>query len=173
MQANELLDIIRGRRSIRRFAADPVTDEQLEPLLEAMQWAPSAGNAQPWRVHVVRDRERKELLAQAALGQRFVAEAPVALVVVADLDEAIRAYGKRGAELYVLQDTAAAVQNLLLAAHAAGLGACWVGAFRESMVSRALSLPEMARPVAVVPVGVPAETPAPPRRKPLTQLVVK
>lgn len=169
----KLLDIIRGRRSIRRFTAGPVSDEQLEPLLEAMQWAPSAGNAQPWRVRVVRDRETKELLAQAALGQRFVAEAPVTLVVVVDQAEARRAYGSRGVELYCHQDTGAAVQNLMLTAHAAGLGSCWVGAFREAEVIRALSLDETTRPVALIPIGVPAEAPAPPRRKPLSQLVVR
>ena len=69
-------------------------------------------------------------------------------------------------DLYCLQDVAAAVQNLLLLAHADGLGACWVGAFRERDVARVLTLPRHLRPVALVAVGVPAESPAPPQRRP-------
>lgn len=169
----DMLEVIQSRRAVRRYAPDPVSDEQLEPLLEAMRWAPSAGNAQPWRVKVVRDAETKGKLAGAALGQRFVAEAPVALVIAVHLDEAHRAYGQRGVDLYCLQDTGTAVQNLMLAAHAAGLGTCWVGAFRESEVAAALGLPRHLRPVAIIPLGVPAEAPAAPRRKPLSELVMR
>lgn len=168
-----MLALIRSRRSVRRFDADAgaVPDEVVDELLEAMRWAPSAGNAQPWRAYVVRDEATRRRLAAAALGQAFVAEAPVTIVVAVELREARSAYGARGEELYCVQDSAAAIQNLLLAAHARGLGTCWVGAFRERSVAEALGLPAAERPVAIVPVGRPAEAPDPPSRRPLEALV--
>jgi nitroreductase len=166
----DLLELIRSRRSVRRFTSELVADEVIEELLEAMRWAPSAGNAQPYRIHVVRDDAIKAQLSVAALGQRFIAEAPVVVVVTTERFEAQRAYRARGEELYCIQDSAAAIQNLLLLAHSKGLGACWVGAFRERSVAEALSLPGEQRPVAVIPVGVPATTPNPPRRRSLREL---
>jgi nitroreductase len=168
----EFLELVTSRRSVRSFRTDPVSNEELTPLFEAMRWAPSAGNAQPWRLHVVRPSALRQRLAEAALGQRFIAQAPVVLVVAVELAEAQRAYGSRGTDLYGLQDTAAALQNALLAAAAAGLGSCWVGAFREELVSEALNLPATHRPVALVPVGWPAETPQAPARRPLKDLVI-
>ncbi|HIE48213.1 TPA: nitroreductase family protein, partial [Candidatus Bipolaricaulota bacterium] len=148
-----------------------VPPELLDQLLEAARWAPSAGNAQPWRFVVVGSEELKEGLVRAALGQRFLAQAPVVIVVCADLTRARQAYGSRGETLYCLQDTAAAVQNLHLAAFEQGLGTCWVGAFDEAEVARLLGLPPGLRPVALVPVGYPAETPAPRPRRPLSEIV--
>lgn len=167
----ELLGIIKGRRSIRRFKPDPIPEEDLVEVLEAATWAPSAGNAQPWRFVVVRDPELRGKLVAAALGQGFIAEAPVVVVVCVDLERARRAYGERGETLYCIQDTAAATQNMLLIAHAKGLGTCWVGAFSEEKVRTALALPEGLRPVAIVPMGRPAEEPRPRPRRPLEEVV--
>ncbi len=167
---DDLLHLMRTRRSVRKLSSQPLPAGSEAKLLEAFLWAPSGGNAQPWHVRVVRDPERKRRLCQAALSQRFVEEAPVLFVVCADLDRAFKAYKQRGAELYCLQDTAAAVQNLLLAAHAMGLGACWVGAFRETSVREALALPEHLRPVALVPVGLPEEQPRPTSRRPIEEI---
>jgi nitroreductase len=166
-----LVEIIKGRRSIRRFKPDVIPEEDLVRILEAATWAPSAGNAQPWRFIVVRGPELKRKLVAAALGQGFIAEAPVVIVVCADLERARRAYGDRGVGLYCIQDTAAATQNLLLAAHAKGLGACWVGAFSEDEVRGALSLPQELRPVAIVPLGHPDQEPRPRPRRPLDEVV--
>lgn len=149
-------EAILTRRSIRRFQDRPVKREQLEKLLEAARWAPSAGNLQPWVFVVVTAADARAALAAAAFGQRFVAEAPAVIGVAAAPPED-SPYGLRGRELYCLQDTAAAVQNVLLAAHAMGLGACWVGAFDDGAVARALDLRRGERPVALVPVGVPAQ----------------
>jgi len=96
-------------------------------------------------------------LAQAAGGQSFVAEAPVVIVVCADPARSAQRYRERGRTLYTYQDTAAATQNLLLAATDLGLGACWVGAFDTEGVSRALALPDGLIPVAMVPVGFPLQ----------------
>jgi len=168
----EVLAAIRARRSVREF--DPrreVSATELETLLEAARWAPSAGNAQPWRFVVVRDLNLRRGLAQAAWGQGFLAQAPVVIVVCADLARAREAYGQRGETLYCLQDTAAAIQNMLLAATQLGLGTCWVGAFQEEEVSRLLGLPPHLRPVALIPVGYPAHSPPPRPRRPLAEIV--
>ena len=119
--------MIKKRCSVRRYQATPVPEEAIGQLLEAARWAPSAGNLQPWFFYVVRSQGVKECLAAAALEQRFIAQAPVVIVVCAEPERSARVYGERGRRLYCYQDTAAAVQNILLAATAMGLGTCWVG----------------------------------------------
>ena len=152
-------DIIRERRSVRAFTAQDVSDEEAETLVEAACLAPSAGNLQPWEFVVVKDPGVKRRLVDAAHGQSFISKAPVVFVVCAVPGRSASGYGSRGRELYCLQDTAAAVQNLLLTATANGLGSCWIGAFDEGRAADALGLPEGIRPVAIVPVGYPAESP--------------
>ena len=161
----ETLECIRSRRSIRKFKADEIDDETLLSLLESAIQAPSAGNTQEWHFFIIREQASKQKLAEAAMGQGFLVEAPVVIVVAADLEEIGRAYGERGRTLYAIQDTAAAIQNLLLAAWDRGLGACWVGAFSEKAVSDLLALPSHLRPVALIPLGRPAEMPRKPERK--------
>ncbi len=167
---DSLLTLIRSRRSVRKLTSDALPEGSEDKLLEAFAWSPSGGNVQPWHVRVVQDADTKRRLCQAALSQQFVADAPVVFVICADLDRAFRAYKQRGVDLYCLQDSAAATQNLLLAAHAMGLGACWVGAFRERSVRETLALPDHLRPVAIVAVGVPAEEPRVPPRRPLSEI---
>lgn len=167
----DLLEAIKKRRSVRKYTGDPVTDDEVRGLLEAAIAAPSAGNAQPWRFILVRDRGLQEKLVQAAHGQRFIAEAPVVIAVCADLTRARRAYGDRGANLYCLQDTAAAIQNMLLAATARGLGTCWIGAFDEGRASEVLKLPVGLRPVAMIPVGRSSEPAQARDRRPLSEVV--
>ena len=154
-------EVIERRYSLRDF--DPARDvapEDVEKILRAAIRAPSAGNLQPWFFVVVREEKKKEALARAALDQRFVARAPVVVVVCADPDRSAMRYGGRGVSLYCLQDTAAATENLLLAAVALGLGGCWVGAFHEEEAARALDLPSHLRPVAIVPLGHATRPPA-------------
>lgn len=137
--------------------ARDVPPETVTKLIQAAVRAPSAGNCQPWHFYIVREPEAKRALAQAALNQWFLSEAPVVVVVCADPERSAARYGDRGRYLYSIEDTAAASENLLLAAVASGLGACWVGAFDEEAASRALDLPAHLRPVAIIPVGYPAE----------------
>lgn len=166
-----ILALIRERRSVRRFRPDPVPSETITALLEAARWAPSAGNLQPWFFYVVTKQKEREMLAKAAWDQRFVAQAPVSLVVCAEPERSARVYGDRGRSLYCYQDTAAAVQNILLAASSLGLGACWVGAFREEEVRLCLAIPPGRVPVAIVPVGYPAgETEHRPGRRELSEI---
>lgn len=152
--------VLDNRHSVRNF--DPAEDlppETVERLLTAAIRAPSAGNRQPWHFYVVRDPEVQRALAMAAYGQEFVAKTPVVIVVCADAEQSAARYGRRGRELYCLQDTAAATEHILLAAVALGLGGCWVGAFDERRAARALNLPVQHRPVAILPVGKPAGLP--------------
>ena len=167
----DILDAIMGRRSVRAYARRDVPEEIVERLIDAARWAPSAGNVQPWEFIVVRKHETKRKLVVAALNQTFIEEAPVVIVVCADETRSARAYGSRGATLYCIQDTAAAIQNLHLAAYSMGLGTCWVGAFREALAREALKLPSHVRPVAIIPVGYPAERPAPRPRRSLDEII--
>jgi nitroreductase len=167
----DVFEAIMGRRSIRAFKAADVPPETVEKLIDAGRWAPSAGNIQPWEFIIVRKPEIKRKLAKAALGQSFIEEAPVVIVVCADEERSAHGYGGRGRTLYCIQDTAAAIQNIHLAAYALGLGTCWVGAFREDEAREALKIPEGIRPVAIIPVGYAAEAPSPRSRRPLKQII--
>lgn len=167
----EVFEAIKGRRSIRAFKESPIPDETVRQLIDAARWAPSAGNIQPWEFIIVKKPEVKHRLAEAALGQFFIEEAPVVIVVCADELRSSQGYGLRGRTLYCIQDTAAAVQNLHLAAYSMGLGTCWVGAFREEEVKRILRIPSGVRPVAIIPVGYPAEKPRYVGRRPLENII--
>ncbi len=163
-------ELIQNRRSVRRFKDEPVSDEEITELLEAARWAPSAGNQQPWHFYVVRDENLLEQLVDVAFGQSFLAEAPVAIVVCAEPERSARRYDDRGRQLYCLQDTGAAIQNMLLLAENMGLSSCWMGAFDEEQCSRVLSLPDERRPVAILPIGHADIDPKAPRRRPLEEI---
>jgi len=164
--------IIKERRSVRRFKNEPIPKETLVKILEAARVAPSAGNVQPWKFMVVRNSNTQQKLADAALGQRWMVTAPVVIVVCAELPRAASAYGQRGVELYALQDTAAAIENMLICAVEEKLAGCWVGAFDEEKVASTLGLnKEKSRPVALVPLGYPNEKPSTPPKRPLDEII--
>ncbi|MDI6689160.1 MAG: nitroreductase family protein [Actinomycetota bacterium] len=162
----EVYEAIYGRKSVRDFdRVKDVPPDLVMKLLKAACQAPSAGNLQPWRFWVIRDQKLKGRLAEAAFHQSFVAEAPILIVVCADLRVASSGYGTRGTALYAIQDTAAAIENLLLAAHVEGLGACWVGAFDERRAIQAMELPAHIRPLALIPIGYPAYVGTKPQKR--------
>ncbi|MGA2385853.1 MAG: nitroreductase family protein [Candidatus Bathyarchaeia archaeon] len=167
----DLLEIIRNRRSIRAYKSEDLPEGTVEKLLEAARWAPSAGNVQPWAFVVAATHNMKLNLSVAAYGQKQVEEASVVIIVCADEARAEESYGLRGKTLFCLQDTAAAIQNILLSAHALGLGSCWVGAFKEEQVRKAVNAPKNMRPVALIPVGTPDETPEARVRRPLSEIM--
>lgn len=167
----ELFEAIMERRSVREFKPTSVPDELLDKILEAARWAPSAGNCQARDFIVVQDSEVKRKLCEAALDQTFIEDAPLNIVVCANRIRSARRYGHRGENLYCLLDAAASVQNILLAVHDLGLGACWIGAFNDRMVAEVLGLPEWLRPVAIIPIGYPDEEPWRTPRLPLKDLV--
>ncbi|WP_457548913.1 nitroreductase family protein [Archaeoglobus sp.] len=169
MPYEHCLEAIFTRVSIRRFKPDPIPEDVIKVILEAGNAAPSAGNLQARDFIVVRDENTKLKLAKAALKQMFIAEAPIVIVVCANYPRSMRVYGERG-RLYAEQDATAAVENILLAVHMLGLGAVWVGAFDEVEVMNLLGIPDYARPIAIIPVGYPAEEPKRRERYPIDYL---
>ncbi len=168
----DVLEAIKGRRSVRAFKSDKnVSEKTVEELIDAARWAPSAGNIQPWEFIVVRKPETKSRLADAAFKQSFIDEAPVVIVVCADENRSSLGYGQRGKTLYCIQDTAAAIQNIHLAAYSLGLGTCWVGAFKEEEAREILKIPQGIRPVALIPVGHPLKLPSPRSKRAVGQIV--
>jgi len=164
-------DAIKTRRSVRRFQEKPVQREVIVELVDMARWAPCASEC--WRFVVVQDEERKRHLATAAR-QRWIASAPVIVVVGADLTARPEITGRWDAykfrSIFPIQDTAAAVQNLMLAAVERDLGTCWIGSFNEGEVSRIVRFPFAVRPVAVVVVGYPADQPGERSRRPLEEV---
>lgn len=168
----DVMDAIRERRSTRHFTPDSVDEFTVGRILEAGASAPSAGNIQPWTFYAVFRQDIKARLSKAAYDQESVISAPVVIVICALPEDTAARYGERGRSLYCLQDTAAATQNILLAAEAFGLGSCWVGAFDETAVAAALGCARGERPVALVPLGFSAgEKPQPPARYDLSRTV--
>jgi nitroreductase len=166
----DVFECMKGRRSIRAFTSAPVKPEHITQILDAGSHAPSAGNIQDWRFVVVKDRGKRIQLAEASMSQMWIADAPVMIVVCTNMDKISERYGDRGRNLYSIQDTAAAIQNMLLAAHALGLASCWIGSFSEDTVTHILRIPEDVRPVAILPIGYPSEKRPMPKRFDLYQL---
>ena len=155
-----ILDVIMNRRSVRDFIDKEIPGDAIDALIDALRWAPSAGNLQSRKFYFIFNPDVRKELARAALNQSFIAKAP--LTVVACLDKSIsKRYGDRGVNLYAIEDVAASVMSMMLAAHELGLGSVWVGAFDEFAVFDILDLPHNLRPIALIPVGYPAKIPRP------------
>jgi nitroreductase len=166
----DVFQAVRERRSIRNFLRKDIPEDVLSRLIDAVRWAPSAGNLQSRKFFIIRDGMTKKQIAVAALNQDFLSTAPLVIVGCADSSIGIR-YGRRGIELYSIQDVAVSVMAMMLVAFENGLGTCWVGAFQEAEVSKILNLPENLRPVAIIPVGYPERIPKPPSRLSVKELV--
>jgi nitroreductase len=158
----ETLEAMLTRRSIREYTQQAVPDELVRELLAAAMQAPSAGNQQPWHFVLVTERSQLEALADGLPYGKMLKTAPLGVAVCADLELAKHPG-------YWVQDCSAATQNLLLAAHALGLGAVWLGVYpveeRVEWVKQLLKLPEQVIPLCVVSLGYPATTPEPPARR--------
>jgi nitroreductase len=142
-----------------KFLPKSVDDRIIGILLYAATHAPSAGEIKEWHFFVIKDKEIKEKLVVAALMQRFIALAPVVIVVAADLEKVALKYAERGEKLYSIQDCSHAAMLIILTAHALGLGSYLVRSFDENEVRRILEMPEYMRPMVIIPIGYPAETP--------------
>jgi nitroreductase len=160
----DVFEAIRTRRSIRKYRSEPMPDEKLELILEAARLAPSAANRQPWRFIVVQNPARKKALAEVANNQAFLKDAAVIVVAMSNPDVSKRWHEK---------DTMIAIEHMVLAATALGYGTCWIGAFDEDSLKRLLKIPEKMKVVALLPIGMPAETPAPSLRKELSEIFSK
>lgn len=169
----DVLTALRTRRSVRCFSPEPVGDDLLWKVLEAGHWAPSAHNKQPWYFIVFRDQEKKQAIADASRWAKFLPEAPVGVLVCARLDYEWKSTPRKWIEWYSVQSSAAAIENMLLAAHALGLGTCWIGDIDTELLARLFTIPSGYEPVAIIALGYPAagfEGKAPPRR-PLEEVV--
>jgi nitroreductase len=149
----DFIQLAKSRRSTRSFKSDNVPKELLNQLIEAAQSAPSAGNCQPWHFYIIQDKTVIKRIREESCRQAFIETAPVLIVVCADIPKTEERYKKRGRELYCIQDTAAAIQNILLCAQSIGLGACWCGHFGEKEISEILNLHNEMQPVAIIPIG--------------------
>lgn len=154
---------IKKRRSIRHFLSKSIPKDFEEKLIEALIWAPSAGNLQSRKFYLVKDKTVKEKLVNLALYQRFLLEAPLVIVACADSRVKER-YSARGRNLYSICDTAVSIENLMLQAIELGLGSCWVGSFDEDKIKKILNTPDYLKPIAVIPIGFPDEKPEAPSR---------
>jgi len=152
-------EVLEKRRSIRKYKDAPVPREKILRMLEAARIAPSASHRQPWHFIVVEDKETIKKLAK----NEWAAEAPVMIVGLAD---------QAASPNWCSNDLGIALEHLVLAATNLGLGTCWMGQTgREEMIKSLLGIPDNFKVVAVVPVGVPDETPAPKERKSLDAIV--
>jgi nitroreductase len=163
-----VLDLMKARCSIRAYRADPVEEAKLLAVLEAGRLAPSACNNQPWRFVVVREAAMRARM-KAVYGYRWFYEAPVIIAVCCQVDEAWvrRKDGKRYGDV----DCAIAADHMTLCAQELGLGTCWVCAFDPSAAREVLDLPEGVEPLALLPLGYPAEVGRPKERKKLSEIV--
>jgi nitroreductase len=150
----DLYEALTTRRSIRSYRPGEVADELVDRLLEAAMLAPSAGNQQPWLFIVSRDHLKFEAIASFHPYCKMITQVPVAIMVCGDPE------GKKWPDFWV-QDCSAAVQNLLLAARAEGLGTVWTGVYplqeRMQKCREVFAIPEHIMPFAVIPVGWPTE----------------
>ncbi|XXJ18209.1 nitroreductase family protein [Desulfovibrio caledoniensis] len=152
----DTLEALRTRRSIRKFIDKPVPDEMVTQILEAAMMAPSAGNGQPWQFIVVNERKRLDAMVDLHPYVKMVLQAQVGVIVCGDLS-------KEKYPGYWVQDCAAAMENMLLAVHALGLGAVWTGIYpKEDRVTgyRAMfNIPDHVIPLGFAPIGWPAQQP--------------
>jgi len=156
----EFMEVVKRRRSIRRYKRDPVPRDILDQILETARIAPSAGHRQPWHFIIVKDGETKKKLGIPS----WAAEAPIVIVGCADTQ--VRQ------EPICFVDVAIALEHIVLAAANFGLGTCWIGRLNaDETIKKVLEIPEQVKVVAVTPLGYPDETPGPKERKALSEIV--
>ena len=157
----DAIQALMSRRSIRRYTREGVSDDIVKQLLEAAMSAPSAGNEQPWQFVVIRQRQVLDAIPSIHPYSQMLKEASLGIVVCGDLS--LEVY--KG---FWVQDCSAATQNMLIAAHALGLGAVWLGFYpfedRVAGLKRMLSLPEQIIPLSLVSIGWPGEQKRPAER---------
>ena len=152
----EALEAIRKRRSVRNYRQDVIKNELLEEIVDCGRLAATARNEQPWEFIVVTDKDKLKKIAEITDYGKFIAQAAACITVVCRETK------------YYLEDGSAAVQNILVAASALGIGSCWVAGDKKPYAKEIMSLlsvPEGYKLIALIPLGYPAEAPSPPKRK--------
>ena len=163
----DVFEAIRSRYSVRGYKPDPVDDEALQQVLEAARQAPTAANRQPFRIVVIHTEGREEEMRRF-YARPWMAQAPLVLVVVVVPSEAWR---RGDGKVYYEVDATIALDHLVLAATALGLGTCWVADFDPAAVREVLGLPDDVEPIALTPLGYPDRDRAATDRRPLDELV--
>ena len=168
----DIYEVLQNRRSVRKYKKDQVPGEKLKNILEAARIAPSWSNKQCWKFIVVRDPDKKKQLAESMPddnpAKKAVGDtAPIVLVLCADP----KASGHQDNKDYYLLDAGLAMQQLMLAAHAEGLGTCWVALFDEAKARPVCAVPPEYRLVALTPLGIPEKQPSPRPRRDLAEIV--
>jgi len=170
----DLFKVIEKRRSIRRFKPEPMAKDDLKKILEAGRLAPSGGNRQPWYFIVVRDLETKRALSIAANNQKFIVDANTVIVALGKPGTITKPpYKLSSTRIPHKQDPMIAIEHMILAATPLGYGTCWIGAFNENEVRKILKIPENLAVIALLPVGIPDESPPPRPRKPFKEIFSK
>lgn len=157
----DALEALMGRRSIRRYTAENIATAMIETILKAAMSAPSANDEQPWHFVVINERAILDRIPEFHKHAQMLKQAPLAILVCGDRKLAVN-------QGYMIQDCSAATENLLIAAHALGLGAVWLGLYpweqRMKPLAELLNLPEDVIPIALISVGHPAEKKPPANR---------
>lgn len=146
-------EFFKKRHSVRKFKREGIKQEDLKEILEAADSAPSAGNLKAREIIIVEDQETKNQVAKFAMGQNFIAEAPLVLVFFSVPMRSAQKYSQRGKNLYSLQDATIAASFAWLQAVILDISACWVGAFDEEKVKEILNVKKDWRPIAILPLG--------------------
>lgn len=164
----EILDLIKSRRSVRRYSSKKVSRELIKKILEAGRWAPSGLNNQPWRFIVITSKEQKEEIKNFTADSRIIEEAFCLIIVFLDKKNSYN----RTKDLMAI---GACIQNMLLEAHSLGLGTCWLGEIlnRREEVEKKLRVSEEYEMVAAVCLGYPAEKAQKSSRLKLEELILK
>lgn len=150
----EFIDVIKSRRSVRKFSDQEIENEKIEQILECARLAPSWANKQCWSFVIVKDKEKIELLSKSTgMVNRWLREIPIIIVACGDPNLS----GVRENIVYFMVDVAIATEHLILSATDLGLGSCWIGAFDENRIKEILGIPDNIRVVALVPLGYPAK----------------
>lgn len=170
---NDLFHCIEHSHTTRNFLNRPIPDEELQEILQAALWAPSAGNLEDWFLYVVTNQDLKQQLAKVCHEQPQVGEAAAVVVVLANTARANDKYQERGAQLFCIQDAACATQNMILAAEALGLGSCWVGAFDEQAVQVLVEAAPHFRAVSLLCLGYAEKIKTAPKNRRKIETAVK
>ncbi len=170
--SRDIFEVIANRRTVKRFIPRPVEMDKLLQVVQAGCLAPSSGNIKNWSFVVVTDVDKIRALYPVCMEQEPLLSAMAAIVVTGDVEYGHQMYGMRGKRLYTVQNCAAAMQNMLLAAYAVGLGGAWIGAFDEDKVSDMFEIPnERHRPQAILLFGYPDRINDPKEEKPFGSYV--
>nr|MDO8113562.1 nitroreductase family protein [Candidatus Sigynarchaeota archaeon] len=159
---DDIMQLMKERRSIRSFKPDTIPDETIRTILEAARWCQSASNKQPWRFIVVKNKDLIKALGKCATYGNFIQEAPVILAVVAD---------KGTAPKWYLHDTCLVTQQICLISWALGLGTCWIGSMDRDKAGKLLDLAKDEFLTTILPIGYPKSIPKPTSRKNLDEIV--